>query len=65
MSGERDFVLRIAARDIDSYHQFIRKRLIHLPYVASVNSSFMLKRVKYSTALPIDETPTGADAPAA
>ena len=65
MSGETDFVLRIAARDIDSYHQFIRERLIHLPYVASVNSSFMLKRVKYSTALSIDETPTGADAPAA
>ena len=65
MSGERDFVLRIAARDIDSYLLFIRDRLIHLPYVASVNSSFMLKRVKYSTALPIDEIPAGQEAPTA
>ncbi|MEE8172866.1 MAG: Lrp/AsnC family transcriptional regulator [Alphaproteobacteria bacterium] len=56
MSGERDYVLRIAAPDIDSYHLFLRERLIHLPYVASVNSSFMLKQVKHTTALPIAET---------
>jgi Lrp/AsnC family transcriptional regulator len=55
MSGERDFVLRIVARDIESYHQFVRRRLIHLPSVAAVNSSFMMKQVKYSTALPIAE----------
>ena len=55
MSGERDYVLRIAAPDIDSYHLFIRERLIHLPYVAAVNSSFMLKQVKHTTALPIAE----------
>ena len=55
MSGERDYVLRIAAADIDGYHSFIRERLIHLPYVASVSSSFMLKQVKNTTALPIAE----------
>ena len=55
MSGERDYVLRIAAPDIDSYHLFLRERLIHLPYVASVNSSLMLKQVKHTTALPIAE----------
>lgn len=55
MSGERDYVLRIAAPDIDSYHLFIRERLIHLPYVAAVNSSFMLKQIKHTTALPIAE----------
>ncbi|MBT3629506.1 MAG: Lrp/AsnC family transcriptional regulator [Rhodospirillaceae bacterium] len=55
MSGERDFVLRIAAPDIDSYHLFVRERLIHLPYIASINSSFMLKQVKHTTALPIPE----------
>jgi Lrp/AsnC family transcriptional regulator len=55
MSGEWDYVLRIAAPDIDSYYDFIRERLIRLPYIASVNSSFMLKQIKHTTALPIAE----------
>ena len=37
----------------DAYEQFLKKVVVHLPCVASVNSSFALKRVKASTDLPI------------
>jgi Lrp/AsnC family transcriptional regulator len=54
MSGESDYVLRIVIRNIDGYEKFLKKVLLHLPSVASVNSSFALKCVKLTTQLPVD-----------
>ncbi len=53
MSGERDFLLRIVVQDVDHYEVFLKKVLLHLPGVASVNSSFALKTVKLTTRLPL------------
>ena len=53
LSGEQDYLLRVIVPDIDSYQDFLARTLLHLPFVAAVNSSFVLKRVKQSTALPI------------
>ncbi|MHC0054692.1 Lrp/AsnC family transcriptional regulator [Actibacterium sp. D379-3] len=53
MSGESDYVMRVVAGSIDEYETFLKKVLLHLPGVASINSSFALKRVKMTTALPI------------
>jgi len=53
MSGESDYILRIVINGIDAYEQFLKKVLLHLPGVASVNSSFALKCVKLTTRLPI------------
>jgi Lrp/AsnC family transcriptional regulator len=53
MSGEADYVFRVVCRDIDDYEQFLKKVLLHLPGVAAVNSSFVLKQVKKTTDLPI------------
>lgn len=53
MSGERDYQLRVMVRDIAHYESFLKKVLLHLPGVASVNSSFALKTVKQSTRLPL------------
>lgn len=53
MSGDSDYVMRILARSIDDYEAFLKKVLLHLPGVGSINSSFALKSVKLSTAVPV------------
>jgi DNA-binding Lrp family transcriptional regulator len=53
LSGEQDYQLRVIVPDIDSYQAFLARTLLHLPFVAAVNSSFVLKQVKQTTALPI------------
>ena len=53
LSGEQDYQLRIVVPDIDSYQEFLERTLLHLPFVAAVNSSFVLKQVKQTTALPV------------
>jgi Lrp/AsnC family transcriptional regulator len=54
MSGESDYILRIVIGNIGDYERFLKKVLLHLPGVASVNSSFALKCVKLTTQLPVD-----------
>jgi Lrp/AsnC family transcriptional regulator len=53
MSGESDYLMRIVVSSIDAYEKFLKKTLLHLPGVASINSSFALKCIKLTTALPI------------
>lgn len=53
VSGDRDYHLRIVAEDMESYERFLSKRLLKLQQVATVNSRFSLRRVKYATALPV------------
>lgn len=53
MSGESDYLMRILCRSIEEYDRFLKTVLLHLPGVASVNSSFSLKTVKMTTDLPI------------
>lgn len=54
VSGERDYQLKIAVRDIEEYERFLNHELLALSCVASVNSRFMLREIKYTTALPLD-----------
>ena len=53
MSGDSDYLMRIVARSIEDYERFLKKVLLHLPGVTSVNSSFALKPVKVTTDLPV------------
>jgi Lrp/AsnC family transcriptional regulator len=53
MGGEYDYQLRIIVSDLEEYEHYLKKVLVHLPGVASVNSSFSLKTIKATTALPI------------
>jgi Lrp/AsnC family transcriptional regulator len=52
VSGERDYVLQIISRDMDSYNKFLNTKILHHDSVHSASSSFALRRVKYTTALP-------------
>ncbi|EPJ48426.1 MAG: lrp/AsnC family transcriptional regulator [Osedax symbiont Rs2] len=52
-SGEKDYVLRVVVSSVEHYERLLKQTLAHLPNVASVNSNFALKRVKYTSNLPI------------
>lgn len=53
MTGQRDFLLRIVAADLDAYERFLRNKLTRLEGVLSIETSFALGQVKRSEALPI------------
>jgi Lrp/AsnC family transcriptional regulator len=53
MSGEHDYMLRVVARDVRHYEEFVKHSLLHLPSVAFVNSSFVLREIKNITELPL------------
>jgi Lrp/AsnC family transcriptional regulator, leucine-responsive regulatory protein len=53
MTGDFDYLLRIVAADLSAYERFLVENLTRVPGVSSIRSSFALKQVKYSTALPL------------
>ncbi|HSG91280.1 MAG TPA: Lrp/AsnC family transcriptional regulator [Pseudomonadales bacterium] len=53
VSGEKDFLLRVVVADVASYEQLLKHRLVHLPAVGSLSSTFALRQVKYTTKLPL------------
>jgi Lrp/AsnC family transcriptional regulator len=53
MTGESDFLVRVIVSNVEGYELFLKKTLLHLPGVASVDSSFALKCVKMTAQLPI------------
>ncbi|MGD8345704.1 MAG: Lrp/AsnC family transcriptional regulator [Lysobacterales bacterium] len=55
VSGGRDYVLLILSRDMESYNDFLNTQILDLPSVHSASSSFALRRVKYTTALPLQD----------
>lgn len=55
VSGDRDYLLQVVARDMDSYNDFLNAQILRHPAVQSASSTFVLRRVKYSTALPLGE----------
>lgn len=53
VSGERDYQLRVLVKNVAEYEELLKKVLLHLPHVASINSIFVLKSVKQTTHIPI------------
>jgi Lrp/AsnC family transcriptional regulator len=53
-TGDKDYLLRGVVDSVEHYEQLLKKTLVHLPNVVSVNSTFALKQVKYTTSLPLD-----------
>jgi Lrp/AsnC family leucine-responsive transcriptional regulator len=45
MSGEYDYVLKVAARDLEDYEHIHKDWLSALPHVVKINSSFALREV--------------------
>ena len=51
LTGEMDFLLRVVVRDMDHYSRFIMESLLKHPSVQDCKTSFVLQRVKGTTAL--------------
>ena len=66
MTGDADYLLRVVVPDVAAYERFLRDALTRIESAAGIKSSFALKQVKYSTALPIaDSLAHHLDVPAA
>ena len=53
MTGPRDYWLRVVVPDLAAYERFLKQKLTRLEGIASIESSFALAQVKYSSALPV------------
>ncbi|MEM7489324.1 MAG: Lrp/AsnC family transcriptional regulator [Pseudomonadota bacterium] len=53
MTGAYDYLLKVVARDSDDFARIHRGHLARLPGVAKLQSSFALKTVFRTTALPV------------
>jgi DNA-binding Lrp family transcriptional regulator len=53
MTGEFDYLLRVVVADTEDFERIHSQQLTRLPGVARVHSSFALRTVQKSAALPI------------
>ncbi len=53
MTGQRDYLMRIVAADLEAYERFIKDKLTRLENIASIETSFALGQVKRSEILPL------------
>jgi DNA-binding Lrp family transcriptional regulator len=53
VSGDRDYVLHVVVEDMDTYNEFLNSQVLNHAAVRSASSTFVLRRVKYSTELPL------------
>ena len=51
MSGEYDYILRVAAKDLGDYERIHKEWLSAMPHVTKINSSFALREVIDRTAM--------------
>ena len=55
MTGDSDYLLRVVVPDVAAYERFLKEALTRIEGVVGIKSSFALREVKYSTALPLPE----------
>lgn len=53
VTGEYDYLLKVAVRDMDDYQLFIKEKLATLENIGRVQSHFVMTEVKNSTILPV------------
>jgi len=53
MSGDVDYLLKVATTDIEGYDRFYKK-LIKTAQLTGVSSAFSMEQIKCSTALPLE-----------
>lgn len=53
MTGDSDYLIRVAVADMAALEKFIVEQLTPIPGIEKIRSSFALKQVRYKTALPL------------
>lgn len=55
LTGDMDYLLHVYVSDLQDFSRFLLDRLLNATGVADVNSSFVLRTVKRSPALPLTQ----------
>lgn len=55
LSGVYDYMLKIAAKDIEAYNNFVMNKLANIPNIGQYHSNIVLSMVKDETAYPLFE----------
>jgi len=53
VSGQVDFVLKIAIASPEEYHLFVKNKLSKIENIGTLNSAFILKEIKYTHAFKL------------
>lgn len=53
LNGEIDFILKVVARDLQSFQQFLTSKLTSAPNVASVKTSLTIRTSKNEPGIPV------------
>jgi Lrp/AsnC family leucine-responsive transcriptional regulator len=53
MTGSRDILLRVVARDLTDFDQFLEHRLMRVPGIRNTRSSFTLRTMIDRNQLPL------------
>lgn len=53
MTGDADYLIRVAIADMPALERFILEQLSPIAQIEKIRSSFALKQVRYKTALPL------------
>lgn len=54
LNGEIDFILKVVARDLQSFQNFLTTRLTAAPNVSSVKTSLTIRTAKQLSGVPVD-----------
>ncbi|MCC7394562.1 MAG: Lrp/AsnC family transcriptional regulator [Sphingomonadaceae bacterium] len=55
LNGEIDFILKIVARDLQSFQRFLTSQLTSAPNVSSVKTSLTIRKSKQAPGVPISD----------
>ena len=55
LSGDADFLLKCAARQLSEFQDFVLRDLTPLPNVSSVKTTLVLRRVKHEPGVPVGD----------
>lgn len=50
LAGQVDFVLKIHVNSLEEYHDFVKFKLSKIENIGTLNSTFVLKEIKHSSA---------------
>ncbi|MHA1543705.1 MAG: Lrp/AsnC ligand binding domain-containing protein, partial [Alphaproteobacteria bacterium] len=54
VNGEYDFILKVVAKDLTEYQEFLTGYLTPTPHVSSVKTAFSVRNAKFLTGVPLE-----------
>lgn len=57
ITGDYDYLLKVVARDMRSYHRFLRDRILRQPYISRAMTNVTMERLKETHGLPAEIIP--------